>query len=126
MLAVLVILVAGAMVAAARAQEAATRPAPDIRFVVLHRPGPAWQKGVDPREQPGIGAHVEHYRKLQEQGRLELGGPFLLPDGGGMMVPVAGVTKEEITAFAAADPAVGAGLLEFEVRSWYVAMKRGS
>jgi uncharacterized protein YciI len=111
------------------ADEADPTPAstpPDVRFVVLHHPGPRWQAGVDPREQAGIGAHVEHYRKLLAQGKLELGGPFLVPDSGGMMVPAAGVAKEEITAYAAADPAVASGLLEFEVRPWYVAMKRGS
>ena len=127
----LAVLVAGALVAGvrsdpSRAQDRAAEAAPDIRYVVLHRPGPAWQRGVDPREQPGVGAHVAHYRLLQEQGKLDLGGPFLGPEGGGMMVPAAGVAEAEIRAFAAADPAVAAGLLEFEVRPWYVAMKRGS
>jgi hypothetical protein len=75
----------------------------DIRYVVVHRPGPAWLPGVDFREQPGVGAHVAHYRQLYERGQLELGGPFLDPDGGGMMVTTAGV---------------------FEVRPWFVAMRR--
>jgi hypothetical protein len=29
---------------------------------------------------------VAHYRQLAQAGKLELGGPFLVPDGGGMMV----------------------------------------
>jgi len=117
----------GTSVAPTGAEERALAPvAPDVRYVVIHRPGPAWRKGVDPREQPGIGAHVAHYRKLQAEGRLELGGPFLDAQGGGMMVPAAGQSETEVRAFAAADPAVAAGLLEFEVRPWYVAMKRGA
>lgn len=96
----------------------------DIRFVVFHRPGPKWQKGVDFREQPGVMEHVKYYREWYEQGKLEMGGPFLVPDSGGMMIPVAGLSQEEVTRFAAADPAVGTGLLEFEVRPWYVAMRK--
>jgi len=96
----------------------------DIHQVVIHRPGPAWQAGVDFREQPGVVEHVMHYRKLMEQGQLAWGGPFLVTDGGGMMVATSDVSAEELTAFAASDPAVHAGLLTFEVRPWYVAMKQ--
>jgi uncharacterized protein YciI len=94
----------------------------DIRYVVFHSPGPAWQHGVDFREQPGVAAHVTHYRKLFEAGKLAMGGPFLAEDSGGMMVPAAGITREEMEAFAAADPAVQSGLLVVEIRPWYVAM----
>jgi uncharacterized protein YciI len=67
---------------------------------------------------------VLHYRQLFEQGKLELGGPFLTPDSGGMMVTTKGVTQEDIESFAAADPAVQSGLLRFEIRPWYTAMER--
>jgi uncharacterized protein YciI len=77
-----------------------------IRYVVFHRPGPKWQPGVDFREQEAVGEHVQHYLKLQEQGKLELGGPFLLPDAGGMMIATKDVSQEDLEAFAAADPAV--------------------
>jgi uncharacterized protein YciI len=97
---------------------------PDVRYVVLHRPGPQWQAGVDFREQPGVMDHVRHYRTMFENGRLDMGGPYLTLDSGGMMVPIAGLSEEEIRSFAAADPAVQNGLLEFEVRPWYVAMRK--
>lgn len=97
---------------------------PRIRFVVFHSPGPAWQMGVDFREQPGVGAHVMHYRTLHEQGKLEMGGPFLLQDAGGMMVTTTDVSQSEIEAFAAVDPAVQSGLLRFEIRPWYTPMVR--
>lgn len=100
-----------------------TSPSRSIRYVVFHRPGPKWQQGIDFREQDGVGEHVQHYLKLYEQGKLELGGPFLLEDAGGMMVPTRGVSREEVEAFAAADPAVQSGLLVYEVRPWYVAME---
>ena len=94
---------------------------PKIYFVVFHKPGPTWVEGVDFREQPGVGKHVAHYRQLLDQGKLLLGGPFL-DNSGGMMIAVASVSREELEAFAAADPAVQAGLLRFKVRPWYVPM----
>ena len=94
-----------------------------IRFVVIHKPGPKWQYGVDYRQQVGVGEHVDHYLKLHEQGKLELGGPFLLPDMGGMMVTMKEVSQEEIEAFAAGDPAVKSGLLIYEIRPWMTAME---
>src|SRR5215217_5698123 len=74
-----------------------------VRFVIFHRPGPKWQMGVDFREQDGVGEHVQHYLKLHEQGRLELGGPFLLQDAGGMMVATKDVSQEELKTFACGD-----------------------
>jgi uncharacterized protein YciI len=94
-----------------------------VRHVVIHRPGPNWKPGIDFREQEGVGDHVQHYLKLHMQGKLELGGPFLLQDAGGMMVATKDVSREELEIFAAADPAVKAGLLIFEVRPWLNAME---
>lgn len=94
-----------------------------IRYVVFHKPGPKWQSGVDFREQDGVGQHVQHYLKLHEQGKLELGGPFLLEDAGGMMVATREVSQEELEAFAASDPAVQSGLFVYDVRLWLTAME---
>ena len=94
-----------------------------IRYVVFHSPGPAWKHGVDFRQQDGVAEHVQHYLKLHEQGKLELGGPFLLQDAGGMMVATKEVSQEELEAFAADDPAVKAGLLLYEIRPWLTAME---
>lgn len=96
---------------------------PDTRYVVFHKPGPKWVPGVDFRNQPGVGEHIVHYKRLWEDRKLELGGPFL--DGsGGMMIPVAGAPREEIERFAQQDPAVKSGLLVYEIRPWLVAMKQ--
>jgi len=96
----------------------------DIRHVVFHRPGPAWQAGKSMFEQPGVRAHVAHYRQWLERGLLEFGGPHLDAGGGGMMIPAAGVTEEEVTRFAGEDPAVKDGTLRFEVRPWLIGMSK--
>jgi uncharacterized protein YciI len=79
--------------------------------------------GIDFREQEGVSEHVRHYLKLHEQGKLKLGGPFLLQDAGGMMVATKEVSQEELEASAAADPAVQSGLLVYEIRPWLTAME---
>jgi len=95
-----------------------------IRYVVFHSPGPSWIQGVDFREQPGVMDHIQHYAKFKQLGKLEMGGPFLAPNGGGMMIPVQGVTRDEIEKFAEKDPAITAGLLTYRIQAWYPAMKR--
>jgi uncharacterized protein YciI len=94
----------------------------DKRFVVFHMSGPIWQAGKSLFEQPGVMEHIGHYKKLLDAGKLSMGGPHLDDRAGGMMIPAAGVTEAEITAFAAEDPAVKSGLLRFEVRPWLVGM----
>ena len=94
----------------------------DIRFVVVHRPGPQWNAELPVFEQPGLQAHVDHYRKLYDAGKLAIGGPFLDEPSGGMMVPAAGVGREEIEAFASDDPAGSAGRLTGDGRTWTAAM----
>ena len=102
-----------------------TDPVPrPIRFIVIHKPGPKWQPGIDFREQEGVAEHVQHYRKLYEHRKLALGGLFLLPDMGGMMVTTKEVAQTEIEAFAAEDPAVQSELLIYEVIPWMTAMER--
>jgi uncharacterized protein YciI len=107
----------------ARAQQASP-PMQDIRFVVFHRPGPAWIPGKTLFEQSGVREHVGHYRQWLENGKLEMGGPHLDAGGGGMMIPVAGVGEDEARRFAAADPAVASGVLVFDVRPWLVGMHK--
>ena len=99
------------------------QPVRPIRYVVIHKPGPKWQYGVEYRQQEGVDEHVGHYLILNEQGKLKLGGPFLIPDVGGMVITTKEVSQEEIETFAAADPAVRSGLLVYEVRPWMTAME---
>jgi uncharacterized protein YciI len=93
-----------------------------VRYVVFHHPGPGWLAGVDFRQQPGVADHIAHYARLFERGGLEMGGPFLMDDAGGMMIASPGTTREQIDSYAAEDPAIRTGLLTYEVRPWYVPM----
>ena len=125
------LLVAAFWIASVQAQpkldqtkQAQPEAAPEIRYVVVHSPGPKWKPGVPSFEQPGLQAHIDYYRTLLATHKLAMGGPFMDQAAGGMMIPAAGVTEEEIRKFAAADPAVKAGLLIFEVRPWMPAMRQ--
>jgi len=95
----------------------------DIRYIIIHRPGPQWVAGRTMFEQPGLREHVEHYRGLLDAGKLLAGGPFLDAFAAGMMIPSAGQSETEMREFAAADPAVKSGLLVAEVHEWLVGMK---
>ncbi len=97
-----------------------------VRYIIRHTPGPKWKLGTDFREQDGIEAHVNHYRAVHAAGQLDLGGPFLVTDIGGMMIPMEGLSEQAVRTIAESDPAVQAGLLRAEVRAWYVAIRRGS
>lgn len=98
----------------------------ELKHIVFHSPGPNWKSGLDFREQQEdiVMKHVQHYRKLYAQGKLLLGGPFTDIDSGGMMIADGEITREELEEFAASDPAILAGLLTFEVKTWYVAMSK--
>jgi len=96
----------------------------DVRFVIVHSPGPKWKPDTPIIDQEGVQAHMEHYRALLDRGMLALGGPFLDRDGGGMMILEPGLDEEAVTALAAADPAVASGLLQAKVRPWLVGLKR--
>mgnify|MGYP001255330979 CR=1 FL=1 len=99
-------------------------PMKDVRYVVIHSAGPRWEPGKSFFQQPGLELHIAHYRQLLEQGKLLAGGPFPQGPAGGMMIPEPGVSEQEITEFANADPAVKSGLLNVEIRPWLVGMKK--
>jgi uncharacterized protein YciI len=67
--------------------------------------------------------HVQHYVKLHEQGKLLHGGPFIDADAGGMIIAAEHVSREELEEFAVKDPAIQSGLLNYEVKTWYMAMR---
>ena len=102
----------------------ASRTMQDIRHVVFHTPGPAWLPGKSMFEQPGVREHVAHYRQWHAAGKLELGGPHLDAAGGGMMIPVAGMSEADVVRFANEDPAVKSGTLVVEVRPWLIGMSK--
>jgi uncharacterized protein YciI len=122
--ALLITLAAHAQLPANSSDTATARPARNLHYVVIHRPGPAWEPNKSPFEQPGMQGHVDHYRTLRAEGKLLLGGPFMDKSGGGMMISEAGVSEREISEFAATDPVVKSGVLTFEVRPWMIGMRK--
>jgi uncharacterized protein YciI len=95
----------------------------DIRYVVFHSPGSAWDHGKPFFEQAGLDLHVGYFGQLLGEGKVAMGGPHLDGKSGGMMIPVAGLSEDEVRAIAEADPAIKSGLLRFEIRPWLLAMK---
>jgi uncharacterized protein YciI len=92
-----------------------------IHQVIVHRPGPKWQPGVNFQEQLGVEQHVGYFSGLLAAGQLFAGGPFI-DSTGGMCILSAGLSKEEAEKIAIEDPTVISGLLEAEVRPWFRAM----
>ena len=94
----------------------------DLRFVIQHRPGPKWVPNLDFNEQPMVKTHVQYWRTCFYENKLALGGPFL--DGsGGMVLCHANLSLEDVERMAENDPAVQNGLLFFEIKQWFIAMK---
>ncbi len=96
----------------------------ELRQVVFYSPGPKWKSGANFRDQQEdiVVEHVQYYSRCHNQGKLNQGGPYLDLDSGGMMIAAEGVSREELEEYARADPAILAGLLVFELKTWYVAM----
>lgn len=63
-----------------------------------------------------IRAHVLHLKRLDEQGCLELCGPFC--DNKGGMIVLRGLSETEARAIAEADPFVSSGAETFEIRKF--------
>lgn len=112
------------LMAQAGAVPRAGNPPKDVRFVILHTPGPNWEVGKPIFDQVGVQAHIDYYRRIHSSGKLVLGGPFLDGSAGGMMVPETGLTEEEVNTIAREDPAVKSGLLRAAVRPWLIGMKK--
>lgn len=83
----------------------------DIRYVILLTVNTGKQMSEEL-----IRAHVGHLKELDDQGKLELCGPFADYRGG--MVILKGVTYEEAKAIAEADPYVSSGTESYELRTW--------
>lgn len=66
-----------------------------------------------------IQRHVEHLRKLDQEGKLVLCGPFT-DYASGMVVVTAG-DKAEAEAIAKVDPFVVDGVRTYSVRTWLLA-----
>lgn len=95
-------------------------------FVLLHRAGPAWDDAVPFAEQPGGMGHMGFMRRLDEEGRMILGGPYneALPGEPVAMTIVEAEDAAAAWALARTDPSLEMGLLTVEVRPWGPRMGR--
>lgn len=85
-----------------------------MRVLVRINPGPAWSPRHDVWGQgPAVRAHLEYMRDRYDAGVLLFGGPLAGGMAGMALLEVADL--EEAHAFAAADPAVAAEVLAYEV-----------
>jgi uncharacterized protein YciI len=96
-------------------------------FVLFHRPGPAWQADVEFPSQDGIMDHILFMRRLDEEGRLVLGGPFDdgpagLAGGPVGMAIIHAESLAEAQAIGSSDASVQAGLISFTARPWHPRM----
>ena len=89
------------------------------QYVVLHRPGRAWKEGVPVLEQPGLQAHVDHFRVPAHQALLFAMGPFLGSTAGGMAIFKRGASREQVVQLCEADPSFRSELLVFEILEWF-------
>jgi uncharacterized protein YciI len=103
----------------------AGEPASDVRFVVFHTQGPKFDQRTKLPPNESIPGHLQHYKKLLDQHKLSMGGPFPKKRGG-MMICSPGVKREDIEKFASEDPAVKSGVLKAEVAEWHIALKQPS
>lgn len=81
-----------------------------IRYVIL------LSHADVPMTEPVIRAHVAHLKRLDQQGKLVMCGPFNDHKGG--MVIVKAESLEEAKEIAEADPFVRQGVESYELRTW--------
>ncbi|WP_129792921.1 YciI family protein [Sphingosinicella sp. CPCC 101087] len=96
------------------APEATAATASEL-FVVIYRPGPAWQTGRPMNEQ-GLLPHGRYMRGLLDAGSLFAGGGFVGSDGG--MAVLRAADLEAARAMVSVDPAVTSGIFVAEVEHW--------
>ncbi|GJH17674.1 cytosolic protein [Caballeronia novacaledonica] len=96
-------------------------------FVAFQTPGPKWIQGVKYNEQPDFMKHVGYMIEIQEKGLTVLSGPFMEKAGGlagvladGGMTIFKAADLAEAQKIATDDPAVQSGLLNVEVKMFWV------
>jgi uncharacterized protein YciI len=100
-------------------------------FVAFQSPGSNWVKGLQYNEQPGFPDHVRYMAEMQEQGATVLSGPFMKVAGGlngvledGGMTIFEAADHAEALRIATKDPTVKSGMLQVEVKTFWVPFHR--
>ena len=91
-------------------------------FIVFLRRGPKWTAEMTPEIEKVLEGHFANIKKLTDEGKLALAGPFSGQEGEGAL---AGLfifrvdSIEEAIRLAEQDPGVQAGRFTFEAVTWY-------
>ena len=92
-------------------------------FVVFHSPGPNWVDNTPYNEQPRFMDHANYISDCHDKGKIVLSGPFMKTSGamesGGMAIFRA-ANLEEAIKLGADDPTVQSGMLNVDVKTWWV------
>lgn len=98
------------------AQTAEEEPAKQT-FLVIYRPGPAYDPSKPVREQ-ALGGHGKYLLNLYKSGDMKFAGPFTDNWGGGVVLSVANIEAAE--EIAKNDPAVLSGVFVWEIHPWHL------
>jgi uncharacterized protein YciI len=100
-----------------------TRAVKPSRFVILYRPGEAWQKGHSIFEQP-LMEHGKYMAKLLKEKKLVMAGPFSDSSGGIAVIEVA--DEKEAADILQHDPAVVQKIFHGEIHPWLVVFDKNT
>ncbi len=96
-------------------------------FVAFHSPGPNWVNGMPYNEQPRFMDHANYISGCHDRGKIVLSGPFMETSGGmagtmasGGMAIFKAADLAEATKLGTDDPTVQSGMLNVDVKTWWV------
>ena len=96
-------------------------------FVAFQSPGPNWAPGIKYNEQADFPIHVGYMTEMQDRGLTVLSGPFMEEAGGldgvlsdGGMTIFKAADLEAATKIATDDPTVKSGMLNVDVKMFWV------
>ena len=95
-----------------------------IYYLFILKKGPGWSPESTPEVERLQKEHLENYRRLKEEGKLMITGPFLDSFQLSGEMRGAGVLKaasfEEAQEWISTDPMVKVGRLVFELHTWMI------
>ena len=107
-----------------QAREFARSKDRDIYFVYLLRKGPAWSPDESSEVDALQQAHLDNLRRLREEGKIVLSGPFLDSFQLSGDIRSIGILKAmslaEAREWISTDPMVKAGRLAVDIHAWMV------
>jgi uncharacterized protein YciI len=90
-------------------------------YLVLLRRGPSWTPEQTPEVKAVLEGHMANIRRLAQEGKLALAGPFLEQEGAGALAGLFVLrvgSREEALAVAGTDPGVQSGRFAIEIFPW--------